>query len=42
VREAIEQRRWQEAAEQIGVSARAIEDFARQVDRARSSLAGVR
>ncbi len=38
VREAIEQRRWTEAGEQIGVSARAIESFAREVDRAAGRL----
>jgi N-acetylated-alpha-linked acidic dipeptidase len=38
VREAIEQRRWAEAVEQIGVSARAIEGFAREVDRAAGVL----
>jgi N-acetylated-alpha-linked acidic dipeptidase len=38
VREAIEQRRWPEAAEQIGVAARAIEAFALEVDRAAGAL----
>src|SRR5262249_23022581 len=37
--EAIEQRRWAEATQQIGVAAGAIEAFAREVDRAAGLLA---
>ena len=39
VREAIEQRRWAEAADQISAAARAIEAFAREVDRGVGLLA---
>ncbi len=38
VREAIEQREWREAEEQIGVTARVIEGFAKEVDRATAAL----
>jgi hypothetical protein len=34
VREAIEQRNWREAAEQINVAARTLEKFAGEIDRA--------
>ncbi|HVR95056.1 MAG TPA: transferrin receptor-like dimerization domain-containing protein, partial [Thermoanaerobaculia bacterium] len=38
VREAIEQRQWKEAEEQIGIAARVIEGFAKEVDRAAALL----
>jgi N-acetylated-alpha-linked acidic dipeptidase len=38
VREAIEQRQWREAEEQIGVTARVIEGFAKEVERAAAAL----
>ena len=40
VREAIEQRRWQEAQEQITVVAGAIEAFAREIEKATTLLKG--
>jgi N-acetylated-alpha-linked acidic dipeptidase len=40
VREAIEQRNWKEAEEQVGFVARTIEGFAREVDRATAVLNG--
>jgi N-acetylated-alpha-linked acidic dipeptidase len=40
VREAIEQRNWQEASEQIGLVASTIESFAREIDRATAVLGG--
>jgi N-acetylated-alpha-linked acidic dipeptidase len=38
VREALEQRNWQEASEQIGLVASTIEGFAREIDRATAVL----
>jgi N-acetylated-alpha-linked acidic dipeptidase len=40
VREAIEQRQWQEAEQQMGVVAGAIEGFAKEIDRATALLGG--
>ena len=40
VREAIEQRQWQEAEQQIGILAGVIEGFAREVDKATAVLGG--
>jgi N-acetylated-alpha-linked acidic dipeptidase len=40
VREAIEQRNWTEAQEQIEIAARVITDYAKQVDSATSALSG--
>jgi N-acetylated-alpha-linked acidic dipeptidase len=40
VREAIEQRQWKEAEEQIGIAARVIETFAKEIDRATAVLGG--
>jgi N-acetylated-alpha-linked acidic dipeptidase len=40
VREAIEQRQWKEAEEQIGIAARVIETFAKEIDRATGVLGG--
>ncbi|HYO11597.1 MAG TPA: transferrin receptor-like dimerization domain-containing protein [Thermoanaerobaculia bacterium] len=40
VREAIEERQWKEAEEQIGIAARVIEGFAKEIDRATAVLAG--
>jgi len=42
VREAIEQRNWQEAEEQVGLVAATIEGFAKEVDRATAVLEGKR
>jgi N-acetylated-alpha-linked acidic dipeptidase len=42
VREAIEQRQWKEAEEQIGIAAGVIENFAKEIDRATAVLAGGR
>jgi len=39
VREAIEQRKWQEAEEQIGLTAKVLENFAAQIERATERLA---
>jgi hypothetical protein len=38
VREAIEERQWQEASEQIGIVAGVIEGFAKEIDRATAAL----
>jgi N-acetylated-alpha-linked acidic dipeptidase len=38
VREALEQREWKEAAEQIGIVAGTLEGFAREIDRATAAL----
>ena len=38
VREALEQRNWQEASEQVGFLAATIEGFAREIDRATAVL----
>jgi N-acetylated-alpha-linked acidic dipeptidase len=40
VREAIEQRQWQEAEQQIGIVAGTIEGYAKEVDRATAALGG--
>jgi N-acetylated-alpha-linked acidic dipeptidase len=40
VREAIEQRNWQEAGEQIGIVAKVLEGYAREIDRATAVLGG--
>lgn len=42
VREAIEQRQWKEAEEQIGIAAGVIEGFAKEIDRATAVPAGKR
>ena len=42
VREAIEERQWKEAEEQIGITARVIEGYAREIDRAAGILAGAK
>jgi len=38
IREALEQRNWQEASEQVGFAASTIEGFAREIDRAAAVL----
>ncbi|MFP5285650.1 MAG: M28 family metallopeptidase, partial [Thermoanaerobaculia bacterium] len=40
IREAIEQRQWKEAEEQIGIAAGVIENFAREIDRATAVVEG--
>ena len=42
VREAIEERHWKEAEEQIGLTAGVIEDYAREIDKAAGIQAGAK